>query len=100
MENRKEIKVKIDYALSWTGGIEIKQLREDLDAIEKLGATHVDIEYGESYGSAYLDISAFCTRIETDEELKIRIDKANKFNEELQRREIEQLNKLKLKYGQ
>ena len=36
---KKEVrKFKVDYSLEWTYGVEIKKMRKDLDAIEKLGA--------------------------------------------------------------
>jgi hypothetical protein len=95
----KEIKTfKIDYSLDWTYGIEIKKIREDLDAIEKLGATHVDIELYESYGSAYVTINATSERIETDEECLERINKSKLRQEQIKKRELEQLAALKQKY--
>ena len=41
---------KINFELDWDE-IEIKKLRKDLDAIEKLGATHIEIEDVDSYGT-------------------------------------------------
>jgi hypothetical protein len=96
----KEVRnFKIDYSLNWTYGVEIKKLREDLEALEKLGATHVEIEPGISYDCPYVEINAMCERIETDEEFKARIDEVNRRQEENKRRELEQLERLKLKYG-
>jgi len=91
---------KIDYSLDWTYGLEIKKLREDLEAIEKLGATHIEIEHGISYDCSYVEIDAYAERLETDEECKARIDEDNKRQQEIKRRELAQLEQLKSKYGQ
>ena len=90
---------KIDYSLDWTYGVEISKIRADLDAVEKLGATHIEIEHGVSYDCSYVEIDAISNRLETDEECKARIDEMTKRQEEIKRRELEQLEKLKLKYG-
>jgi len=93
-------KFNIDYPLDWTYGIEIKKIREDLDAIEKLGATHVEIEHGSNYDCSYVEIDAYAERIETDEEFNVRVAEDNRRREENRRKELEQLEKLKLKYEQ
>ena len=90
---------KIDYTLDWTYGVEISKIRADLDAIEKLGATHVEIEHGVSYDCSYVEIDAIATRLETDEECMQRINEMNARQEELKRRELAQLESLKRKYN-
>ena len=92
-------KFKVDYSLNWTYGVEIIKLKQDLEAIEKLGATHVEIEHGIDYDCSYVTIEAMVERIETDEEFNARVSEANKRQEETKRRELEQLEKLKSKYG-
>jgi len=77
---------KIDYQLNWTYGVEISKIRADLDAIEKLGATHVEINHGLSYDCSYVEIDAYAERLETDKEYKARIDEMNKRQEEIKRR--------------
>lgn len=95
----KEVrKIKIEYPLEWTYGVEIKKIREDLEALEKLGATHVEIDGGISYDVAYVEIGAYTERLETDEEFSTRVARLNKVKNELMRRELEQLARLKLKY--
>jgi hypothetical protein len=91
---------KVDFDFNWTYGVEIKKLKEDLDMLEKLGVTEIEIEAEEIYGSTSVKIEAFINRIETDEECKARVDKENQRQEEIKRRELEQLEKLKSKYGQ
>ena len=91
---------KIDYYLDWTYGIDISKLRADLDAVEKLGATHIEIEHRASYDSSYIEIDAIANRIETDEECSTRLAEMKHRQDEQTRREREQFEKLKSKYGQ
>jgi len=96
----KEIRrFKVDYSLDWEYGVEISKLRADLDAIEALGATHVEIESCISYDCSYLIIEPVSKRLETDEEFKARAEEVEKRQSEIKRRELEQLEKLKAKYG-
>jgi len=100
--NRKNLLRKpIEYQLDWIPGVRISSIREDLDAIEKLGATHINIKYGPSHGDdAYCDIDAVCERLETDEEYAERLAKL-KFREDMRKEsELSQLKKLRLKYNQ
>lgn len=97
MENLKR-QFDIDYSLDWEYGATISKMREDLDAIEKLGATHVDITTDVSYDCAYLTIQALSERLETDEEVKERINEVLRRKAEIERRELETLEELKLKY--
>jgi hypothetical protein len=90
---------KVDFDFNWTYGVEIKKLREDLDTLEKLGVTEIEIEAEENYGGASVTVEAFINRIETDEECKARIDKENQRQEDIKRRELAELEKLKSKYG-
>jgi hypothetical protein len=97
---KKERDFRIEYSLDWTYRVEISKIRADLDAVERLGATHIEIEHGVRYDCSYVEIDAISNRIETDEEYKARIDRITKRQEEIKRRELEQLEKLKSKYGQ
>ena len=96
----KEVRsFKIDYPLDWSYSVEIKKLREDLEAIEKLGATHVEIEPWENYGSASVTICSISERMETDEEFIARELKEKHRQEEIKQRELKELERLKSKYG-
>ena len=96
----KEVRrFKVDYSLDWEYGVEISKLRADLDAIEALGATHVEIEGFISYDCAYVTIEPISEHLETDEEFKARVEEVEKRQSEIKRRELEQLEKLKSKYG-
>lgn len=90
---------KVDFDFNWTYGVEIKKLKEDLDTLEKLGVTEIEIEAEENYGSVSVKIEAYINRIETDEECKVRVDKENQRQEDIKRRELAELEKLKSKYG-
>lgn len=90
---------KVDFNFDWTYGVEIKKLKEDLDTLEKLGVTEIEIEAVENYGRASVSIEAFIMRIETDEEYESRINKGKQRQEDIKRRELDLLEKLKSKYG-
>ncbi len=89
---------EIDYHLEWEYGVTIKQIRYDLDQIERLGATHVDIEAETHWDQSIVTIEAHAEREETDEEYKNRIRKEELKNKEIEKRERTQLKKLKEKY--
>ena len=96
----KEIRVfEVNYLLDWEYRVEISKLRADLDAIEALGATHVEIESSVMYDCVYVTIKPVSEHLETDEEFKARVDEVEKRQSEIKRRELEQLEKLKSKYG-
>jgi len=82
--------------LRWGYGVEISQIKKDIEELEKLGATYIDIEPGEGEISANCEI--FCRRIETDEEYEKRIEEDKKEQEEIKRRELKLLEELKFKY--
>jgi len=90
---------KVDYDLDWLYEVKISKLREDLDAIEKLGATHVIIESGASYDCPYTTIEAVSEHLETDEEFSIRVKEIEQIQSEIKRKELEQFSQLKMKYG-
>ena len=83
-------KFKVNYSLNWEYGVEIGKLKQDLEAIEKLGATHVEIEHGIDYDCSYVTIEAMAERIETDDEFNARISESNRRQEDIKRRELEQ----------
>ena len=93
------IKEIVNFEFNWTYGVEIKKLKSDLEELEKLGATTIDIELDESYGNTSIKIEAFLEREETEKECKIRIDNFNRYIENTVRRELEEYERLKLKLG-
>lgn len=93
MENKQFRNFEIENQLDWCYGISILKLRDELDRLEKLGATHIEIEPYDDYASPYVIINAYVNRLETDEEYSDRISKEN-FDKEMQ-----QLRELQEKYG-
>ena len=93
-------RIPLDYDFSWliTNGIEIKQIKEDIIELEKLGATHIEIEGWVDDSGTGIEVTAILERIETDEELTSRILRADKWKEDVKRKELDQLARLKLKY--
>jgi hypothetical protein len=98
MEKRVK-RFEVPFNFEWTYGVTIEKLREDLDELEKLGVKEIDIQVEECWGSNSVTIEAFIEREETDEEFQIRLNIENKRQEEIKRRDLELLEKLKLKYG-
>jgi hypothetical protein len=89
---------EVEYSLEWKYGVEISQIKKDIEELEKLGATHVEIDICE-YDDSYIGIKALSNRLETDDEYQQRIDEQNKRQERIKRRELKQLEELKSKYG-
>ena len=66
-------KFKVNFDFDWTYGVQIKKLKEDLETLEKLGVTEIEIEAEDNWGSPSVTIEAFAERLETDEEFKERL---------------------------
>ena len=98
MEKQKQ-DFKLNYSLDWTYGVTIERLKKDIEELEKIGATHVNIEHGISYDCSYVEIDAICRRIETDEEFEQRKKEVEARQEQYRQRELKQLAELKAKYG-
>lgn len=97
----KEVRrFKVDYYLHWTYGVELSQIKKDIEELEKLGATNVEIEPYTEYDCSYVTIEAYCNRIETDEEFEQRKKEVEAFKEQEKQRELKQLEELKKKYNQ
>lgn len=99
MKSKKQIKkVEVPFRFGWAYGVELKRLREDLDALEKLGVTEIYIDVVESYDGASIEVKAFAERLETDEEYRARVNAVKRMKQEQRQRELEQLERLKAKY--
>ena len=90
---------QVDFYISWAYGIEISQIRKDLDALEALGATHVDIEVNSYYDSHSISIEAFAERLETDEEFTLRMEQIAERDNLIKERELAELERLQAKYN-
>ena len=96
---KKVRRFEVLFNFDWTYGVTIEKLRRDLDELEKLGVTEIEIKADNSYGCASIEIEAFTNRLETDEEFQERVDREDQHKEDIKRRELAELEKLKLKYG-
>lgn len=92
------IDVVINPNLEWGYGIELQKLKKDIELLEQLGVTHVEISADDYYGCATLEIKAICRRLETDEEYDQRIIKERDELLKRERYELELFEKLKKKY--
>ena len=97
---KKQVKrFEVPFYFDWTYGVTIEKLRKDLDELEKLGVKEIDIETEENWGSTSVTINAFIEREETDEEFEKRVNEEKQWQEEIKRRDLQQLEQLKSKYG-
>lgn len=96
---KKQVRIfEVKFDFEWGYGVEISKIREDLDVLEKLGATHVDIEADVSDGCAYVLFDGYVNREETDEEyLKRTTEELDRENRTKQR-DLAELKRLKDKY--
>ena len=88
----------VNYRLKWLDRVEISKIKADIEELEKLGATHVDIDIAYSYGDTYVEIIALTNRLETDEECQLRIKEEGERMERKKQLELKQLENLKAKY--
>ena len=96
----KEIRrFTVEENIYWTYGIKISKLREELDRLEKKGATEIDIDLSYEYDDPDVSISAYTLRLETDEEFEQRVNKNKEQEEKRKLAEINQLKLLQKKYG-
>jgi len=89
---------KVNFDFDWTYGVEIKKLKEDLETLEKLGVTEIEIEAEDNWGSPSVTIEAFTERLETDEEFSERIRMKEQTKKSFEQMELEQYERLKAKY--
>ena len=90
---------EVPFNFNWTYGVSIEKMREDLDALEKLGAKEILIEAGQDYDYPFVTLEAYVERLETDEELEERLREDGLRRDLIKQRELEHFEKIKLKYG-
>ncbi len=88
----------VAFPFDWVYGIAISKLKEDIAELEKLGATHIDIETESNYGDYSIRVEGICERLETDEECEARVAEMQARQEGQKRRELAFLEQLKKKY--
>jgi len=94
-----KIKETIYFNFDWIYGVSIKKMKDDLDALEKLGVTEINIEPVDNYGSCSVNIEAFKERDETNKERKERLKAEKERNERIKNYELQQLDMLQKKYN-
>lgn len=75
MKQPREIEVDIDYPFDWSYSVSVEQMKKDIEELEKLGATHMNISAETFYDDAYLKINPVCIRMENEQEVADRIKK-------------------------
>jgi len=99
---KKSDKIKrnfnVDYYFDWTYDVTIEKIRKDLDELEKLGVTSIEIEAEECYGSYSVSIKAIANRLETNEEYLERKKKEKEYSDRIKQMELKQLETLQNKY--
>lgn len=87
------------YSFDWECATSISKIREDIDEMEKLGITHINIELSEYYGNPYLSMKAEIHRLETDEEYEERTMCESYKLKANEARELAEYERLKKKFG-
>ncbi len=98
MEKQKRL-FRSGHILEWINLVSIKQLKKDIDDIEKLGATHIDISCGISYEAPFVTIEAVCERYETEEEIESRIKAAERLKDLAKEQDLKRFEEIKNKYN-
>lgn len=89
------IDILIGEPLNWSGDVEIDAILKDIEVIKNLGATHVSIEA--EFGTKF-DVRAIQIRLETEDEVNLRLLKKKQRDDERRASELALLEILKKKY--
>ena len=95
----KKITENIPFNFDWNYGVELFEIKKDIEELEKLGATHLHIELEEPYGYPTIVISATKERFETYSEVRKRIDNEELIKQKNKEIAIAQIDRLKKQYG-
>ena len=97
---KKKLRIfDVKYNLNWSYSVSIEQIKKDLIALEKMGATHISIDPYEQFGEVDVHIEAEARRLETNEEYNERILEEQKRELIYKQYEIRTFNKIKEKYN-
>jgi hypothetical protein len=88
----------VEHYVDWTYGVSIKKIKKDIEDLEKLGVTSLNIELYEEYGNHEVKIEFISRREETDKEQQERLNKLKNIKRRQEKWELEQLKKLQEKY--
>lgn len=90
---------EVNFEFNWEYGVKISKIKEDLDSLEKLGATHVEIEGGMDHDCTSVYFEGYAHREETDEECLKRTSEKLEMENITKQRELAELKRLKDKYN-
>ena len=94
---KQKKRFEVDFYLNWSRA-SVSKIREDLDAMEKLGVTNVDMDaYIDSCGSADLSFEVYTYREETDKEFENRVEETRDREQRLRDKDVDEFERLKLK---
>ena len=96
---KKIMRLKVNYHLDWDDRVSIAKIREDLDELEKLGATDINIDYEDYFGTIFIKFKPFKEAIETDEEYEERIKNEQKQREAKRLESYNEYLRLKKEFG-
>lgn len=91
---KKLINEHIKFELNWTCGVSLEQIKKDVEELEKLGATQVDITL--DYDTIKID--AYKERKETEKEFRERIRNEKEHAEYIEKLQRAEYEKLKSKF--
>lgn len=90
---KQTIKKPVYHHLNWSYGISIEDMRKDLDILEKLGVTGIDIQ-----ADSYVQYEPYIEREETNEEYEARLKAEKEYAERQRFHDLAILANLKAKY--
>lgn len=98
-KDRKKVSEPVHYYLDWSYSVTIEKMKDDLERLEELGATSIEISIDYGYDDdPSLSIQASRQRLETDDEYNRRIKIEEERLEEAKKRDLAQLEYLQKKY--
>jgi hypothetical protein len=95
MEKQK-LKKEINYNFNWSDAT-IGEIRKNLDKMESLGVTNIEISYHGAWES--LEYECYSVREETDKEQESRLRQEKAIAELQKENELRQYNRIKTKYN-
>lgn len=99
---KKQVDLNVPYDIHWFNytAVPIDIVKRDMNTLEQLGCTHIQITAHENFGCLSVEILPICRRFETDEEFKKRCQQEENRLKEIEQREKSELDRLKRKYGE
>ena len=94
---KKIVEIELEFVLDWAYEVvPISKIRADLDEVERIGATHISMDYSTCY--ELMMILPVCKRLETDQESMDRANDEKLRATAMEIKELAELERLKEKY--